>query len=85
MQINYDLVCVHWLDAQSSCDWKDIEDRGDQQLALCISVGYLVFRSEESITLATDFASSDRSTIDQFGNSISIPQDCIEKIIEIEY
>tara|TARA_Y100001938_G_C8073610_1_gene424611 strand:+ start:1685 stop:1945 length:261 start_codon:yes stop_codon:yes gene_type:complete len=82
MRIKYRHVCVHWLDAQSSTDWKTIEDIDKQKLALCISTGYVVDENEESITLASDFASGDRLEIDSFGNCITIPLSCIVKIID---
>ena len=83
MHIPYKLMKVVWLDAQSSCDWTPI-DSETQKLALCVSVGYLLMVDSDSITLATDFASSDREEIDSFGNSITIPKSCIVEQTEIE-
>ena len=84
MRVKYRHVSIHWLDAQSSCEWKHLDDIEDQQLALCISVGYLVHETKESLTLATDFASTDRLEIDSIGNTIVIPKSCIIKIVENE-
>ena len=84
MRVKYRHVCIHWLDAQSSTDWKPIEESDQQKLALCISTGYVISECEESITLATDFASSDRLQIDSFGNTITIPINCIVKTIDLD-
>ena len=82
MRIKYRHVCIHWLDAQSSTEWKGIDDIDKQKLALCISTGYVIHEDTEAITLATDFASSDRLEVDSFGNSITIPINCIVKMVE---
>ena len=82
MRVPYRHLSIHWLDAQSSCDWKDIDDSSEQKLALCISTGYLVNEDKEGITLVSDFASSNRIDIDSIGNTITIPKSCIVKRVE---
>ena len=42
MKIPYRHVSIHWFDAQSSCEWKDMSEVEDQKLALCISTGFIV-------------------------------------------
>ena len=77
MKIPYRHVSIHWFDAQSSCEWKDMSEVEDQKLALCISTGFIVNDNKEAITLVTDFASSNRIDIDSIGNTIVIPKSCI--------
>ena len=81
MKIPYRHVSIHWFDAQSSCEWKDMSEVEDQKLALCISTGFIVNDNKEAITLVTDFASSNRIDIDSIGNTIVIPKSCIVKQI----
>jgi hypothetical protein len=82
MKVPYRHVSIHWLDAQSSCDWKELDEVEQQKLALCISTGYLVHEDEEALTLVSDFASTNRIDIDSIGNSITIPKSCIVKRVD---
>ena len=82
MKIPYRHVSIHWFDAQSSCEWKDMSEVEDQKLALCISTGFIVNDNKEAITLVTDFASSNRIDIDSIGNTIVIHKSCIVKQID---
>tara|TARA_R100000773_G_scaffold42923_1_gene40679 strand:+ start:763 stop:1017 length:255 start_codon:yes stop_codon:yes gene_type:complete len=84
MRVKYRHVSIKWLDAQSSTEWKPLEESDNQKLALCISTGYVINESEESISIASDFASSDRLEIDSFGNVITIPLACIVKITTLD-
>ncbi len=82
MKINYRHVSLYWLDAQSSTDWKSIDDVAEQKLALCVSTGYIVYETDQAITLVSDFASTDREEIDSIGNTIVIPKSCIVKEVD---
>ena len=48
MRIKYRHVCIHWLDAQSSTEWKGIDDIDKQKLSLCISTGYVIHEDTEA-------------------------------------
>jgi len=82
MKVKYRLVTYYWLDAQSSTDWKNIDDIEDQTLALCLSTGYLVHETDKSVTLVSDFASGNHEDIDSVGNLIVIPRACIIKEVD---
>jgi hypothetical protein len=53
-----------------------------QKLALCVSTGYIVYETDQAITLVSDFASTDREEIDSIGNTIVIPKSCIVKEVD---
>tara|TARA_Y100000590_G_scaffold467923_2_gene648611 strand:+ start:516 stop:791 length:276 start_codon:yes stop_codon:yes gene_type:complete len=75
-KIPYRHVCIFWQDAKSSTDWRDLDEALEEELAICVSTGYIIKENDTSITLAQDF-SFFGDEIDSVGNLIVIPVACI--------
>ncbi len=79
-KIPYRHVCIYWIDAKSSTDWKCVEEAMEQDVALCVSTGFILKKTDKAISLAQDFSFNDDHTeIDGIGNLIVIPISCIIK------
>lgn len=67
-----DLVSVTWQDAASSSAWATEPEVG---LTECETVGWLVAKKTDSITIA-----GERNAADYWGNRTTIPLSCITRV-----
>ena len=74
MKIKHKVVLVEWIDSAGCSGWQ--EDPITTPL-ICQSVGFLVRKSKESITLALSFCDDNCSK--PYGDMIVIPRGCIKK------
>tara|TARA_Y100000593_G_C4247284_1_gene305365 strand:- start:662 stop:949 length:288 start_codon:yes stop_codon:yes gene_type:complete len=83
IEIPYRHVCIYWIDAKSSTDWKPLEEAEQLDVAYCVSTGFILKKSDIAISLAQDFSfNEDHTEIEDIGNIIVIPVACI--VYELE-
>lgn len=81
----YALVKVLWEDSsQSFIGWQDLMAVEPPDTTSCISVGYLIGKTDEHITLAPNYALGSNVMDEQVSQLIYIPTRCISAIKILE-
>jgi hypothetical protein len=82
----YKFVLVFWEDANSDSTWNDLEHIEDMLPTICLSVGFLIKKTDNSFVLASDFTIEEKN--DDFifadgGNTMVIPTKNVLKVVPI--
>lgn len=73
------LVMVQWVDAISDDRWADFHDALREELAPCVTVGFLIHQTDTHITIAA----STHSDLQRVGDRMTIPNTWQTKIIPL--
>ena len=73
------IVKVTWLDSMSQDGWRDEEDAGDLTPSTCWTVGWVLKKTANRVTL-----SASRSDSGNCSQVIAIPRKCIVSIKTLE-
>ena len=77
--MNKPLVLVTWYDAKDGqTGWHSLEDIQKEQLAMCHSVGWLMFRDEKKTIIMADYSEFDGDK--EGGRHIAIPTGWVRTI-----
>lgn len=83
MPNNHRLVLIEWLDSrQPISSWQYLEDI-ETTACKCKSVGYLVYEGDGIKRLAPNLADIDKPDSIQASGVITIPEICIEKVVDL--
>ena len=75
----YPMVLVSWYDAKDGeSGWKSLEEIKKEKLALCHSMGWLVFKNKEKMIIMADYSEFDEEK--DGGRHIVIPSGWVKSI-----
>lgn len=77
--VNKDIVIIEWVDSVRASDWAYVEDVDEKPMD-CISVGFLLKETEDSVTIAQNYGLKP----EQVCNLMTIPKRSIRSIKEIK-
>jgi hypothetical protein len=73
------LVVVHWVDSAGSSKWQDFAAI-DNEVSLCVSVGWLLHSSKAAVTLIPTIAFEDKTHEIRSGlGALTIPRPAIKR------
>lgn len=79
-----DLVLVEWSDSsQPVSAWQHIDELPEPAIIACESVGWIVSKSKDILTLAPNMGDSLSESNAQCCGVIKIPMSCVKRIVEI--
>jgi hypothetical protein len=82
----YKFVFVLWEDANSDSSWNELSTIEQMLPTICISVGFLINKTEDAFVLASDFTTdlkNDTFVIAEGGNTMVIPTKNVLKVVPI--
>ena len=82
-KIPYKFVHVYWIDIVSDSSWRSIEDVKESSFPRCLSTGFLIDDSDDTIRIVSDFNFNDDGSIDECGNSTIIPKSVVQEVKEV--
>jgi hypothetical protein len=80
IKVNYKLVVCYWHDILSVADWCDFEDAAKRLPVLCVTIGWLIYDTAETVVITNEINTIRSKVVDQVGNTTSIPKGCIVKM-----
>ena len=80
IEVKYKLVACYWHDILSLADWCDVEDVSKRSPVLCVTTGWIIYDTPESIIITNELNTVRGNVVDQVGNTTSIPKGCIVKM-----
>ena len=82
----YKLLLVFWEDANASLTWEEIPVIEKLHPSICMSVGYLINKTDDSFVLTSDFSFDEKNAdfvISEGGNTLVSPTKYFLKIEEL--
>jgi hypothetical protein len=84
-KINFDKVCVEWVDIQSCDDAWNSKESFDKLLpAFCTTIGYLYASNENFVKTFATFSHDVDSDTTDYGDCVVIPRGCVLSITKLE-
>lgn len=77
--VNKEIVIIEWVDSVRASDWTYVEDVDEKPMD-CISVGFLVEETNDSVTIAQNYGIKP----EQVCNTMTIPKCSIKSIRKID-
>lgn len=73
------LVCVHWIDAESSSGWVDNKEIEEAMCPIVETVGWVVRDDDEVMAIAQTISGGDRCAV------MYIPRMMVREVVELNH
>ncbi len=74
------IVEILWIDSMTHSGWRDYEEALEKKVASCRSVGYIISKTDDTVTIAQNIAEIE----EQVSEITCIPVVAIQVIVELE-